>query len=110
MSFSWEAEMDFWSAHPGLGGVFFLFACAFFPRLTLAWLSLISGVIGVTFWGVVGWIFMPRLVVAILATTIYWNTNPVLCVFSWLCMFSFEYGEKRTIASRQQRHEPAAFH
>lgn len=94
--------MDFWNVHPGIGGVFFLLACAFFPRITLVFLAMISGAIGVTFWGVIGWIFMPRLVVAILATTIYWNTNPALCVFAWLCMITGEGGEKITVTTRSQ--------
>jgi hypothetical protein len=31
-----------------------------------------------------GWLFVPHLLVAILATTIYWHTNPVLCVIAWI--------------------------
>lgn len=36
------------------------------------------------FWSWVGWLFCPRLLAAILATHYYWNTNPVLCVVTWI--------------------------
>ncbi len=40
--------MNFWDVHPGISGIFFLLVCAFFPRITLAFLALISGTIGIT--------------------------------------------------------------
>ncbi len=37
----------------------------------------------VTLLGTVGWVFLPRFVVAALATTVYWNTNPWLVAAAW---------------------------
>jgi uncharacterized protein YqcC (DUF446 family) len=31
-----------------------------------------------------GWLFVPRFVAAILATSYFWDTNPVLCILTWL--------------------------
>ena len=47
-----------------------------------------------------GWIFAPRLLVAILATTAYWDTNPVLCVLAWIWALCFETGEKAKVTSQ----------
>lgn len=69
--------MDFWQVH----GLFFLIAIAFFPRITMLVVGTVSS-FGLLGW--LGWIFAPHLTVAILATTIYWHTNPVLCVIAWL--------------------------
>ncbi|MDP3999409.1 MAG: hypothetical protein Q8P76_02330 [bacterium] len=69
--------MDFWQIHT----VWFLVAIAFFPRITMLVVGTVSS------FGLLGWlgfIFAPHLTVAILATTYYWHTNPVLCVIAWL--------------------------
>jgi hypothetical protein len=71
--------MDFWAIH----GIFFLFGCAFFPRITLLFFSAVS----FGFWTFVGWIFAPHLTVAIIATTLYWETNPLLVVIAWFFAF-----------------------
>ncbi len=68
--------MNFFEHH----GIIFLICIAVFPRLTLFFASTMS-------FGILGWlrfIFTPHLLVAILATTYYWHTNPVLCVISWV--------------------------
>lgn len=36
----------------------------------------------VLFW--LGWLFTPRFVAAILATSFYWDTNPILCILAWI--------------------------
>ncbi len=81
--------MGFWAHH----GLFFIFFMFFFPRITM----LISGICfawsGFLFW--LGWLLAPRLTVAILATTIYWPTNPILCIFAWLWALSGEATEKK---------------
>lgn len=71
--------MDFWSYH----GWLFLLGCALFPRITTLFFATL------TFGPLVllGWVFTPHLLVAILATNYYWNTNPVLVVIAW--MFAF---------------------
>jgi len=71
--------MDFWEIH----GVLFLICIVFFPRLTMLFAT--TATFGVLHW--VGWVITPRLLAAILATTYYWDTNPVLCVFAWFNMF-----------------------
>lgn len=67
---------DFWTFH----GIGFLICIVLFPRITL----LCATVIGGGFWYWTGWILWPRLVIAILATTCFWSTNPVLCIIAWL--------------------------
>jgi len=49
---------------------------------------------GVLFW--FGWVFVPRLTVAILASWFYFQTNPILCIFVWLWAFAGEGIEKST--------------
>ncbi len=84
--------VNFWDVH----GVFFIFFMFFFPRLTLLFSSVISG--GVLWW--LGWIFAPRLLVAILATTAYWETNRILVVLTWLWALGGEGFEKNTVRKR----------
>ena len=72
--------MNFWDVHGG----WFIFFMLLFPRLTMLCTGICTMGLAhpVLFW--LGWIFTPRLVVAILATSFYWNTNPVLCVLAWI--------------------------
>ncbi len=71
--------MDFWQVH----GIWFLIFIVLFPRLTM--LFAVAVPFGWLAW--LGWIFTPSLLVAILATTYYWHTNPVLCIIAWLFAF-----------------------
>jgi hypothetical protein len=82
--------MDFWDVH----GVWFLIAIAIVPRLTM--LFAVSVPFGWLAW--LGWALVPHLTVAILATTYYWDTNPILCIVSWLVAFGGESAEKTTAA------------
>lgn len=67
--------MDFWDVH----GFWFVLAMMFFPRLTMLFgTAVLSG-----FWPWMGWVFAPRLSVAIFATSKYWDTNPVLVAITW---------------------------
>lgn len=54
-----------------------LLGLAFFPRITMFILLPWSGV-----FYVLGWIFAPHVVVAVLALN-YWETNPLLVVGAW---------------------------
>lgn len=81
------AAINFWDVH-GFWFIFFLF---FFPRLTLLFSSVATG--GVLWW--LGWVFAPRLLVAILATTAYWETNTVLVVLTWFWALGGEGAEKK---------------
>lgn len=78
--------VSFWEVH----GIFFLIFMFFFPRLTLLFSSVPFG--GLLWW--LGWLFAPRLLVAILATANYWQTNPILVVLSWCWALSGESVEK----------------
>lgn len=78
--------MDFWDVH----GIFFIFFMFFFPRLTL---FLSSVPFGGFFWWL-GWLFTPRLLVAILATNNYWHTNKILVIITWFWALGGESAEK----------------
>jgi hypothetical protein len=80
--------MSFWNHH----GLIFLFFIFFFPRLTMLLTGICFAWSGILFW--LGWFLAPRITVAILATTVYWPTNPVLCVIAWFWAFSGEIVEK----------------
>lgn len=87
--------MDYWEVH----GLAFLFFITFFPRFTMLW-GMIWGTIvsgGLLWW--LGFVLAPHLLAAILATTYYWDTNPVLCVFAWIIALSGESAEKKTAVS-----------
>lgn len=81
-----------------LHGIFFLLFVAIFPRLTLLFSSVPFG--GILWW--VGWFVAPRLLVAILATFAYLQTNPFLVIISWLFVFAGEGGEKYYVYKKAQ--------
>lgn len=76
---------NFWDHH----GVFFLIFVTVFPRLTLLFATPWGGLL---WW--LGWLFLPRLTVAILATTYYWEQNAILCIIAWFLAIPLEFGEK----------------
>jgi len=78
--------VDYWNIH----GFWFLVFISFFPRLTLFFSSVPFG--GLFWW--LGFIFTPRLLVAVLATVAYWNTNKFLVIASWLIAIGGESSEK----------------
>ena len=80
---------DFWDVH----GIFFILFMCFFPRLTM--LLATSYVGGLLYW--LGWLLLPRLTVAILATTFYWETNTILVVLTWLWALGGETTEKKAV-------------
>lgn len=86
---------DFWTIH----GFFFLVFISIFPRLTLLFSSVAFG--GIFWW--LGFFFAPRILVAILATISYWNTNKVLVIISWLFAVGGESSEKYFIHRRTFR-------
>lgn len=71
-------------AHPYL----LLLGLAVFPRITLLF---VGGPFGWLHW--LGWLVTPHLLVAILATSRYWDSNPVLCVIAWAWAFAGTGGE-----------------
>lgn len=95
--------VNYWDNH----GVFFLVFITVFPRLTLLFSSVAFG--GFFWW--IGFIFAPRVLVAILATLAYLQTNPILVIISWVVALSGESTEKYTLRKKvkvsQQRPRPA---
>lgn len=83
---------SYWNRH----GVSLLIFLTILPRLTLLLSSIASG--GVLWW--LGWLFAPRVLVAILATVGYWQTNPILVVCAWLMAWGGEATEKFVVARR----------
>jgi energy-coupling factor transporter transmembrane protein EcfT len=75
-----------------------LMGLALFPRVTMLF---VGGPFSALAWA--GWFFCPHVVVAIFATTEYWNTNPVLCVIAWMFAFAGTSGEARTTQGAQRR-------
>ena len=86
--------MDFWQVH----GWWFLIFITLFPRLTMLFAVMVP--FGWLAW--LGWVFTPSLLVAILATTYYWDTNPVLCVVAWFIALG-KFGGTSAKASNSRR-------
>jgi hypothetical protein len=82
---------DFFQKH----GIPFLVFIVFFPRLTLLFSSVPFG--GIFWW--LGFIFMPRLLVAVLATVAYGHTKPILVGIAWFVAITGEIFEKKKISS-----------
>lgn len=81
-------QPDFFHAHSF--PILLLLGLAIFPRITLLF---VGGPFAVLHW--LGWVFAPHLLVAILATTRYWDTDPFLCVVAWFIAFAGTGGESR---------------
>ena len=88
----------FWTVH----GIWFVIFMFFFPRLTLLFSSVATG--GIFWW--LGFIFTPRILVAILATKFYGHTDTILVVLTWLWAFYGENFEKKRIGFQKQRFYP----
>lgn len=93
---------DFWSSHSL--PLLILLGLALFPRITLLF---VGGPFGVLHW--LGWLVAPHLLVAILATSRYWDTDPILCVIAWFFAFAGTGGEggaaRRGFRWRRRRSE-----
>jgi Na+/proline symporter len=89
--------VNYWDHH----GLLFLVALALFPRLTC--LFAVATPFGWLHW--LGWLFAPHILVAVLATVMYRETNPVLVVIAWLFAVCGTGAESKTVAS--SRHSTA---
>ena len=76
----------FWEYH----GLLYLFGLAIFPRFFLLFCNIPGSII---FW--LGWFFLPRITVAVLATIFYYSTNPLLVILSWFFALGGESAEKK---------------
>lgn len=84
--------VNFWDVH----GLWFIFFMMLFPRLTILFTTVAFG----GFWWWLGWFLAPRLLVAILATTAYWDTNSFLVVITWIWALGGESTEKKVITNK----------
>jgi hypothetical protein len=84
--------MNFWDNH----SILFVLAMMFFPRLTMLFATSYGG--GLFYW--LGWLFLPRVTVAIIATVLYWETNPVLVVLTFLWALCGEGAEKSLVKGK----------
>lgn len=74
------SSKGFFETHPGLVGVFILLGLVLFPRLTTFFMYRGS----VSPWGLLLWIFLPRFLIAIVASQRYSKTDPVLVGLAWV--------------------------
>lgn len=87
----------------------FLIFITLFPRLTMLFTGICFFPWAHIVWFWVGWVITPRFVVAILATTFYWHTNPILCVIAWIICLCFgtvtcnKVDDIKTKSSRKKR-------
>lgn len=84
--------MDFWQSHGVVIGIIFLICAAVFPRLTM--LFAVATPFGWLAW--LGWLIAPHFTVAMLASVMYWQTNPLLVVAAWIAAFVGTSGEATT--------------
>lgn len=77
-------------------GIIFLICITLVPRLTLLFSSVAFG--GILWW--LGFFFMPRLLVAVLATVAYLKTNPFLVGVAWFVALTGEILEKKKLSTR----------
>lgn len=82
----------FFEVHSVVGGLILLFLCALFPRFTL-FFACFFGAIGASLLGLVAWLIAPHLLVAILATMFYADTNPILVILAWIIGLAGTGGE-----------------
>lgn len=94
ISVATSSNHDFWAVHGPLGGLLLCLFLAVFPRFTLAFIAFVTGGIGISILGLILWILTPHLLVAIIATTLYWHTNPILVILAWFIAFGGETTEK----------------
>ncbi len=88
-------EENYWNHH----GLFFLIMITIFPRLTLLFSSVPFG--GLCWW--LGFFFLPRYLVAVLATFAYGMVNPFLVVIAWILAIGGESSEKYIVTRRFSR-------
>lgn len=86
---------QYWYHH----GFLFLIGLATFPRLTLLFSGVATG--GWLWW--LSWLFIPRFLVATLATLAYWHQNPFLVVLAWLIAWGGESSEKYIVVRKRWR-------
>lgn len=84
-------RQNYWAGH----GFLFAIGLIVFPRITVLFVSAVSG--GLLFW--IWFLLFPRFTIPILAAAYYWHTNPVLVILSVFIFWPLEAGEKKVAAS-----------
>ena len=114
--------MSFWTVHGYFIGFFFLLLLFVLPRFAMfaflvlpigivSWIAEPFGLTGfaalcVAVLGWVAWLLAPRFLVAILATVLYWDVNPSLCLLAWLIAFGMLRTKKKAAEKMaRERHE-----
>lgn len=72
-----QSAISFFENH----GIWFLLGLSFFPRLTMLISGLTTALGGPLFW--LGFALFPHITVAVIASLMYWDKNPILVLFSW---------------------------
>jgi len=92
--------MDYWAVHGIFSGIVLAGFLALFPRLTTLILLIFTGFLsgGVLWW--LGWLFVPHILVAGLATLQYWETNPIMVVLAWMWALCGTTVEGRTVTNK----------
>ena len=100
-----DPQIDFFDAHTN--DWLILIGLTLFPRITLLFMG---GPFSFLHW--IGWLICPHVLVAILATLKYWDTNPALCVAAWFVAVAGTGGEgkaaHRSTRWRRRRKEDKA--
>ncbi len=86
---------SFWETHT----IWFVIAMHFFPRLTMLFATTFGG--GILYW--LGWLLAPRLTVAVIATILYLETDPVIVALTvcW-CILTSDSDGRGTKTNAQQ--------
>ena len=80
-----------------------MLALMVFPRFTMLVGALFgflySG--GLVFW--LGWLILPRITIAMVASFSYWEVNPLLVMITWIWCLTAETGEKCGMVRNNKR-------
>lgn len=74
--------MSFWAVHTH--PILYLLVLLFFPRLTLFINFALGGFLSTGFFWWAGWAVAPQVLIAVLASSTYWDTNPLLVIVAWV--------------------------
>lgn len=115
--------MSYWTVHGYFLGFVFIAFLAALPRAAMffalavpvgfaTWLTEPFGVVGqshvpvIFIVGWIAWFLLPRFLIALLATVLYFHTNPILCIGAWIIAFYAIYEKNKVATERtQQRHD-----
>lgn len=111
--------MSFWTVYGYFIGFLFLLLLIVVPRFAMfaflalpigivTWISEPFGLTGfaalcVAVIGWVAWLSVPRFLVAILATVLYWQVNPILCLLAWILAFGTLQTKRKAAAGQGNR-------